>query len=204
MRSVFAGVVGDRTDRCHQRLQVSRLAATKTLEQGRAAQAEHGLADGAVGGRQQQALAVLEQLDENPAGTDHQGQAEVVLALDADDQLGQRRAGHGLEQQLIERDTRRIGADPCAHLLQRRAQGLGVAQVEGDGTGFGLVRQLRTDRLEHQRVADLLRIGQGLLRRAQHALGYRQAKRLQGLFRLPFVEQLALALQRLRAQRRQR
>ncbi|MNJ11896.1 hypothetical protein D3C77_60770 [compost metagenome] len=79
------------------------LTATEALEQAGTAQTEERSANGAVCGWQQQGLAVLEQLDEDAARTDHQGQSEVVFALDADNQLGKRRTGHGLEQHLVKR-----------------------------------------------------------------------------------------------------
>ncbi|MNM84340.1 hypothetical protein D3C81_964280 [compost metagenome] len=201
---VFAGVVGHRADSRNQCVEVGGRAATEALQKAGAAQAEQRAADGIVGGRQQQADAVLEQLDQHATGTDHQGQGEVVLALDADDQFGQRRLGHRLEQHLVERYLRGVGGDALAHLHQRNLEGGGIAQVQRHCAGFGLVRQLRADRLQYQRVTDTGGICHGVLGCAQHPCRYRQAEGTQGLLGLPFVQQLALAAKGLRAQRHPR
>ncbi|MNS67826.1 hypothetical protein D3C72_1010880 [compost metagenome] len=176
MSGVFAGVVRHGADGGHQGIQVRRLATTETLQQRCAAQAEQGIADRAVGGRQQQAATVLEQLHQNAAGTDHQREAEIVFALDADNQLSQWRLGHGFEQQLIEHDARGVSGNAGAHLLQCSAQCRAVLEVQRHGTGLGLVWQLSADRFEYQRIAQGFCCLQGLVRRAQYAVGRRQAK----------------------------
>ncbi|MNE36347.1 hypothetical protein D3C80_1301550 [compost metagenome] len=74
-----------------------------------------------------------------------------------------------------------------------------IGQIQRHGARLGLVWQLRTDRLEHQRVTQLICCHCRLGRRTQQRLRSRQTEGAQGLLGLPFIEQLPLAFQRLRA-----
>ena len=56
------------------------------------------------------------------------------------------------------------------------AQCRAVLEVQRHGTGLGLVWQLSADRFEYQRIAQGFCVLQGLVRRAQYAVGRRQAK----------------------------
>ncbi|MNJ59185.1 hypothetical protein D3C77_548540 [compost metagenome] len=178
MAGVLAGVIRHGADRRNECIQICALATAKALQQAGAAKPEHGGANGAVGGWQQQGSTVFEQLHQNAAGADHQGQTEVVFALDADDQLGQGCARHRLKQDLIEWHGGGIGGNVFAHLLQRGSQGLIIRQVECYGARFGLVRQLRADGLEHQWVANRCASLERVIHATQHAGGNGQAERV--------------------------
>lgn len=90
-----------------------------------------------------------------------------MLALDANDQLGQRRFGHRFKQYLVKRHMRGVAGNALAHLHQGAFEGGGIAQVQRHRTGFGLMWQLRADRLQYQWVAHTGGVCHSTLGRAQ-------------------------------------
>ncbi|MNO84878.1 hypothetical protein D3C76_762320 [compost metagenome] len=124
-----------------------------------------------------------------------------MFTFDAHYQLGQGRLGHGLKQHLIKRNLRGVVSDALAHLHQCSFQGAGIAQVQRHSASFGLVRQLRADRLQYQGVTHAGGVCHSALGRTQHTCRHRQTEGAQGLLGLPFVQQSAFAREGLRAQR---
>ena len=152
----------------HHGIDIAGGPAAKAGEQRRALQPEHGRAHLGLGRRQQQQRAVGQELDQDAARADHQAQADLRVADDAQDQLGHAVRDHRLDQ------------DRLAQAGHARGGGLdrgGVAQVQRHRAQLALVGEGRAGSLDHDRIAQGIGGAYGLGRgRDQSAARMRQGR----------------------------
>ena len=129
------------------RLVHARLAAERPEQLGELEPPDHPLG-GDIRERGQAEAHVAQHLDEDAAQAEHHGGAEAFGADRPDGDLGP--AG----DELLDLERVDLG-DRLRHAVQRGAQRLLVAEVDGHRTGFGLVDQLGGVGLEDDGIAEL-------------------------------------------------
>ena len=154
--------VGEAADRRDQRIDVGR---------GLAAEAGEKLCDLQLGDhrarivrrdRQQPERDVLDQLDQDAAGADHQHRTVERIGARADDHLDA--VDHLLHEIAVDRRARH-GLGGGRGKLVRRALDLGLrCQMQPHAADLGLVRDRGRDDLQRHRKADLGRGRRGVLR----------------------------------------
>jgi hypothetical protein len=130
--------------------------------------------------RRQRDLDIAHQLDQHPAGADHDDRAELGIALDPEDELepalhhlgDDAGLGGGIEALQGGRDLGERGPDGSA-----------VGKTEPHETGVALVHHRVADALQHDRIADRLGRRDGF-RGAAHAPFARNAEPSSGEQRL--------------------
>ena len=173
----IVGMVGGKPrQRDHQvgeRLDVRRRRAAVAAEHLRASEAAEQGARGGLIERHRRQRHIAERLDQHAAEPGHQHQAPCRVAIDAENDFAAGRR-HRLHQHAVDARRRRMTLGGCEHAIIGRAHRIGAGEIQGDGAGFGLVRNIVGLDLERHRPPDRLRGGSSRvarMRELSHVVG---------------------------------